>query len=257
MQVQVTCPVCMEDRCEAAKAVRYRILQGRFTGRCRLHAHLASQQPRPEAAEMQHPAVDWHARERRDGEYWVKVTCPACQQTRFEIAKSVRYRIRQGKYTGLCRADAQRARVAARRQAEGLSAEYSTMVEVVCPICHETRLVSAASVRRQKKLGTFTGRCGKDRLVGATRGEFRARPANPFVDWMDREVVVEAGYPPRRRSMIRIHCPHCGAVRLVHPAALERSLVTGTFRPECPLHRRDPLRQRPGESFPDESSRAG
>ncbi|MBA4180766.1 MAG: hypothetical protein C0506_09280 [Anaerolinea sp.] len=97
----------------------------------------------------------------------------------------------------------------------------------------------AASVRRQMRSGTFTGRCSRDRLIGAKRGHGRTEPDNPWIDWHDREIVKEG--PNRRRTMIRIHCPQCGSVRLSHPSALEGALANGTFRPECALHRKNPV----------------
>lgn len=236
--VRVVCPMCALARMEPAKAVRYRILRGSFTGRCRLHRHDAPvAHGADEQARLAHAAVDWSAQERRDGGYWVKVTCPKCGETRFDLARSVRYRLRKRTYTGLCRTDAQRSVRDTRDLGAVCLPGPSGLVRVTCPICEEERLVGATQVRRQMRMGTFTGRCGKDRLVGTARGEARPRPTNPWFDWEDREIVNEG--PNRRRTMVRVRCPVCAAVRLSHPAALEKALRGGTFRPECALHRKN------------------
>ncbi len=232
--VQVRCSGCDAPRFESARSVRYRIARGTFSGQCRFHTSTnASQQARSDGMVPSHAAVHWDVTERRRGECWVEVACPHCGILRFELAKSVRYRLRRGTYTGLCRTDARKGRVS-ELEPVAFPGTRAT-VSVTCPICGEERLVSGASVRRQLKQGTFTGRCMRDRLIGSLRAT-REKPANPWIDWHDREIVNEG--PNRRRTMVRVHCPQCGEVRLSHAGLLERAVRNGTFYPECVLHRK-------------------
>jgi hypothetical protein len=106
-------------------------------------------------------------------------------------------------------------------------------VQVTCPVCGESREIEAKAVRNQLRRGTFTGRCFHDRLIAKAQ---TARPAPVGFDWDDREVVTEAR--GRRRTMVRIKCPHCDAIRLGHPSHVARAIESGTFKLECSFHRR-------------------
>lgn len=225
--VSVTCPQCNTERFELAKTVRHRIAAGKFSGRCRRHAQwLRSVSPKDSV--LEHPAVDWNVQESQNGECLVRVTCPHCGEVRLDRAKSVRYRLRRGSFTGFCRRDSQREY----RLREGLEVRESKekVVDVVCPICHESRKVNAQVVHRQKRNGTFTGRCRADRLVGERRSNAQPRPDGGGIDWNDVELVRQGS---RRRTMVRVHCPNCGRVRLMLPSLVARKLREGNFQPQC------------------------
>jgi predicted RNA-binding Zn-ribbon protein involved in translation (DUF1610 family) len=195
-----------------------------------------------EAANPPHPAVDWERTEAREGTHWVTVRCPQCCAPHLERAKSVRYRIKMERFTGLCRKDS-RARPSGPEAFPPHPAVHWTSVgirdgiqcvPVTCPVCGESRELEAKAVRNQLRRGTFTGRCFHDRLIARVQGE---RPAPVGFDWDNREVVTEAG--GRRRTMVRIRCPRCGSVRLGHPSHVARTIEAGTFKPECSFHRRE------------------
>jgi predicted RNA-binding Zn-ribbon protein involved in translation (DUF1610 family) len=129
----------------------------------------------------------------------------------------------------------------------------STSAEVTCPICGESRVVEAKSVRYRIRRGGFTGLCARDRLIGKRRVDSRDRPEYPGVDWEDTEVVPE-GASGRRRTLVRVHCPTCGDARLLHPAYLRLMIHAAMFRPECRRHRDSDNRERPEERIKASSS---
>jgi hypothetical protein len=172
------------------------------------------------------------------------VTCPRCKLARREPAKFVRYRIKIGRFTGLCLADAARIRSEKANKPEHPAINWDSLqmkgagarVAVTCPVCGEARWVLAKSVRKQLAMGQFTGACMADRFN--VRGPMESWPEAEGVDWNDFEMVPDSG--GRRRRMIRIHCPKCGAIRRAHPSHLAEAIRRHSFRPECPKHRVDP-----------------
>jgi ribosomal protein S27E len=195
-----------------------------------------------EAANPPHPAVDWERTESRAGSRWVAVTCPGCHAPHLERAKSVRYRIKMGRFTGLCRKDGRPRPSGAAAFPPHPAVHWDSLrirdgiqcVLVACPVCGDSRELEAKAVRNQLRRGTFTGRCFHDRLIAKAQ---TPRPAPVGFDWEDRQVITEAG--GRRRTMVRIRCPHCDAVRLGHPSHVARAIEAGTFRAECAFHRRN------------------
>src|SRR6185503_3495329 len=100
-----------------------------------------------EAVNPPHPAVDWERRASQDGDSWVPVTCPECRAIHMERAKSVRYRIRLGRFTGLCKKDGR-----PRPSGPGAFPPHPAVhwdsvcvrdgiqrVTVTCPVCDESR----------------------------------------------------------------------------------------------------------------------
>lgn len=205
-----------------------------------------------------HPAVDWDTVIFRNNEQWVQITCPVCQGVRFNIAKSVRLRIKKGLFTGHCRRDAHVSTRSTGAEVEHPAVDWHTLridrgaqwVTVRCEVCCEKRDVLAKSVRSQLKREAFTGLCRRDRLVRKERRDSPDKPYDPGVDWDDVEIVVENGARPRRRTMVRVHCPDCPGVRLMHPSYLGELIRAGTFRPECKLHRRQRRRATAARATP-------
>ncbi len=197
-------------------------------------------------SEPRHPAVSWERAVLIPAGHRVPVTCPVCGEERLELAKSVRYRIRRGAFTGRCRRDSHPSTAPFSTSQLHPAVDWSTLfvrdhrewVRVACPVCQETRELTAKSVRYQVKRGIFSGLCSHDRLVGKVRSDSPDRPYSPWVDWSDFELVPERGSPGRRRALIRVHCPDCDAVRLMNPTYLRLLIKADSFRPECQMHRR-------------------
>jgi hypothetical protein len=103
-------------------------------------------------------------------------------------------------------------------------------------VCGERRALDAAQVRSRINRGRFTGVCRRDRMRSRTPLPREDEPESDGVDWSDTTMVAE-GSTGRRRTMVRIHCPACGEVRLVHPTYLRLVILAGVFRPECRAHR--------------------
>jgi hypothetical protein len=186
-----------------------------------------------------HPAVDWSTLV----ESTVVVTCPRCHVRRREAAKSVRYRISVGRFTGLCVEDARRELSARSSRPPHPAVDWGTLklggparVQVTCPVCRSPRWLEAKTVRKQIADRRFTGACAADRFTAS--GPRSTWPRAEGVDWGDYEMVVEEG--TRRRRMIRVRCPQCEAVQLRQPSHLAESIRAGRFRPECSRHRVDP-----------------
>src|SRR4051794_1121302 len=78
MRVAVRCPDCRIVRYALAKVVRYKIVRGTFSGRCRKDA---ARRARTAVPDPPHPAVDWSTFT-PDRRPMVTVTCPVCQQRR-------------------------------------------------------------------------------------------------------------------------------------------------------------------------------
>ena len=96
--VEVTCSVCHVARRVPAKSVRYQLRARAFTGLCRKDGRWIPDNP-------SHPAVNWESLRKDPGESTVEVTCPRCMEPRRVSAKTVRYQIRKGDFTGLCPKD--------------------------------------------------------------------------------------------------------------------------------------------------------
>ena len=194
-------------------------------------------------AQPPHDAVDWASLDRSSGPEVVRVVCPHCGEARWSPAKTVRYRINQGRFTGLCAAGAVQARGERIDNAPHPAVDWDSTVtkdgrrrvRVTCPVCARVRWLEAKTVRKQLRQGVFNGSCLKDRLI-VRKTEF---PEAPGVDWSDFEMVVEGA--GRRRRMVRIHCPVCQSTRLGQASHLAESIRKGSFRPECPSHRKDPV----------------
>lgn len=193
----------------------------------------------PELEQPTHSAVAWLTTGARPT---ARVTCPACGVERLEVAKQVRYRIRAGKFTGICKACVGPTRSQGAPRPEHPAVDWTTLsawnggwrVQVTCPVCRLARMVEAKTVRKQLKSASFTGLCHPDRFAAQDPARL---PTARGLDWGDYEMVREPG-TQRRRKFIRVYCPVCGQVRLSHGSHLKASVSAGTFRPECLIHRR-------------------
>ena len=195
LRVAVRCPECSTDRMELATSVRKRIVAGTFTGRCRRHK-LGRRPISPEWPV--HPAVDWEKVHRRDGALVVDVTCPNCHQVRNVEAKSVRYQVRNGRFTGLCRADRLLGKKLPTSQERPYHPDIDwddwevvvdqaqqrrrSMTRVRCADCSEVTLYNTAYLIRLVKGQRFTPGCKAHRAVGrpvaaeVTFDEVKAQP---------------------------------------------------------------------------------
>src|SRR5215207_680581 len=130
---------------------------------------------RPILHRPDHPSVDWTDTKVIDGQTFAGVTCPDCRETRFEVAKSVSYRLRRRGFTGRCWPCSRRA-VRQSDYPDHPAVDWSSkragpdeqIVAVTCPICRDVRWLGAKGVAHQVVGGTFTGRCPADRFVGRT-----------------------------------------------------------------------------------------
>ena len=196
-----------------------------------------------------HPSVSWlFDLPGSHGRTFARVTCPDCRRTRLEPARRVILALRSRNFTGRCPEHVAGARNRGEERLVHPAVDWTSaavrngtqIVRVTCPVCYDPRDVPSRSVRAQIKRGTFTGVCGRDRLLGKRRSDSPEPPYSPFVDWSDCEVVPERtnSGAARRRTMIRVRCPVCSEVRLQHPAHLRLVILAGAFHPECSRHRR-------------------
>jgi len=208
----------------------------------------------PRQSRPPHECVDWATTARdSSGQLRVAVHCPACAGPRMELAKSVRTRILDGTFTGRCRQHRLSSGGSVARPFDHPSIDWNATrrtaaglrVQVTCPHCQQSRDVDARAVRQQLRTGKFTGRCRADRLLGKKLPNSQDRPAHPFVDWDDWDVVVD-GNQCRRRTVTRVSRPECAAVARYNTAYLVRLIRTARFSPYCAAHR--PLEASPIES---------
>ena len=205
-----------------------------------------------------HPSVDWRTLADRPSGKVVSVTCPVCGQVAVRRAREVRWRIKRGLMTGLCRRDCRR-QVKKLREApppEHSLVDWGTLapspsgprVQVVCPICREPRMLEAKTVRAQLRRGSFKGHCIKDAGVGRAPRNGATLPSHPNVDWNDFEFVLTSD--GRRRSRTRVICPVCGNVALYDRLRLARLVEQGFFEARCETHRRRSTTEPTSRSHP-------
>lgn len=118
---------------------------------------------------VSHPAIDWSdTRRRRKPE--VAVTCPTCGAKRFWEIWTLQNRLRQGTFTGYCRAHRVGRPQTAKRPSHPavdwadtptlpIGQRRLTRVAVVCPACKQRRYAATGSVAAHIRAGRFTGLC--------------------------------------------------------------------------------------------------
>jgi hypothetical protein len=100
-QATVTCPICGQSRTLPERLVRYGLKHRDFDGRCKPHRFVGKDQSQA-PHQPPHPYVDWETTERGEKGLRVSVTCPVCHERRWDLARSVRRRIKVNTFTGRC-----------------------------------------------------------------------------------------------------------------------------------------------------------
>lgn len=122
------------------------------------------------ATDYSHPAIDWSRERVSEGRRQVETTCLVCESKRWDDWASVRYRIRAGTYTGVCRKDRLLGKVTAPRIAHPcvdwsdtilvtIGKKRFTRVAVTCPKCRAKRYTQTGALNSRIRKGNLSGEC--------------------------------------------------------------------------------------------------
>jgi len=112
--VEVTCPWCKQSRFTDAPDTRRRIKEGTFSGYCYKDRLLTTKRTDRKYPHTAHPQVDWNKKKiikiTSQRLTHVSVTCPKCNESRWQQSGPIASQIAKGKFSGVCLACSGNAR---------------------------------------------------------------------------------------------------------------------------------------------------